>query len=156
MSEWSDNFSEAGLNDLEIGQRILIMGTENSDGSVTASQIIIGENETIFSQLSGNRAQQELNEDDIGNSKDKRSMDRSKDQISNFQNLSQEERMGFMKERGVSGVRRDISANISQNIIRLSGEIISIDNISLTLKLETSGSKIIFISDTTNVNIIKL
>ena len=46
FSRWEENFAEASLNDLIIGQQILVMGEENSDGSISANQVMIGNEET--------------------------------------------------------------------------------------------------------------
>ena len=53
MPRWNENFEEASLDDLEIGGQISVMGTENSDGSISANQIMIGNNETDFENMSG-------------------------------------------------------------------------------------------------------
>ncbi len=111
------------------------MGTENFDGSVIADRIIIGDSETEFAQMGGDMGSREI----------------SKENVSGRVDEEREEIRKKMEERTANGMRGNTSVNVDQSAVRLRGEIIGIDDNSLTLKLDTSGSKIIFYSDSTEI-----
>ncbi len=68
----------------------------------------------------------------------------------NFQNLSPEERQQRLQQVGAAGV--GLGGKRSEGSNFASGDIIAKDDKSLTIKLQDGGSKIIFYSDTTEVN----
>ena len=162
MLRWNENFEEVNLDDLEIGQQVLVMGIENSDGSIGANQIMIGDNETDFGEMSGNaplREQKEINPDDIKNNADRQLPAGFEGQRGNFeqmQNMSDEERAKMREQmtaqRGTVGRNR---LGNTREITRLIGEIIDKDEISITLKLENIGSRLVFYSNETKVLKIK-
>lgn len=151
MPIWDNDFLKASLTDLEIGQKILVMGTENSDGSVSANQIIIGNDETDFSQMSRNMMRpEEMNKENNGNNSEAKPMGQG--QMPDFQNLSDEEREAMrqaMEERMTDGAKGRIVVN--QTMARLDGEIIKKDEDSLVLQFEEGGSKIVFVSESTEI-----
>lgn len=165
-----ERFSEANLDDLEIGQKVSIMGTENSDGSIVANQIMIGDSETNFGELGGNvqlRERAEINPDDMKNNIDRRAptgVEGQRGNFEQFQNMTEEEREKFREERmaqgGGAGMRPNGATGATRmnrggGSTRLNGEIIEKDETSLTLKLDDGGSKLIFFQETTRVSEIK-
>lgn len=50
----SDNFSQGSLTDLEVGKKALVMGKQNTDGTVVANQIIIANSDADFNQFRQN------------------------------------------------------------------------------------------------------
>ncbi len=155
---WNDNFSEGNLSDLNIGQRVLVMGTENDDGSVSADRIMIGDIETDFNQMGRGMPsrQEEGDSNDLPN-RMPQMPEGEQPNFEQFQNMTEEERVKFREERmvqrGTGGMMR--TNNSGQNIVRLNGEIIDQDNGVLTLKLEDGGSKLVFFSESTNILKIK-
>lgn len=147
LPRWNENFEEAGSDDLIIDQQILVMGTENSDGSISANEIMIGNTEADFENMGGFEGQR-------GNFEQMQNSSYSE----RFQNMSDEERAKFMVEMRV---QREASggsfprANMRGGTSRLNGEIIDKDDTTITLKLEDGGSKLIFFSDSTRVSMIK-
>ncbi len=77
----------------------------------------------------------------------------------NYQNLSQTDREQMFRQGGISGngargMRTGTDANIPRGgagMNATSGEVISIDDKSMTVKLRDGGSKIVFFSDKTIV-----
>ena len=153
-TDWNDNFSEASQEDLEVGQRVLVMGSENSDGSISANQIMIGSNETNFEEMG---REMRPNIDNNGSNdqtfQPPADVQGQRPNMEQFQNMSEEERQKFreemMAQREASGMTRP--SNIGGNMVRLNGEIINKDDQTITLKLEEGGSKLIFVSEATNV-----
>lgn len=162
-------FSEGSLDDLKINETILAMGKENPDGSVVADRIIIGDAEEDFQEMFAN-ARPALKEGEIIDVEDRPmpEFDGQRQNFQQFQNLSDEERAKMREEmmaKGgewvgggedrISGMQRGsgqtVARSIGQGIANLTGEIISKDDSSITLKLETGGSKIVFFSESTIV-----
>ena len=153
--EWMENFKEATMDDLIIGQQILAMGIENSDGSVNVNQIMIGNDETDFGELGGNVQFRERKEVDtnMGNNTDRQPPAGFEGRRGNFeqmQNMSDEERAKMREQmtagRGMAG--RTMPNNMG-GMAQLVGEIIDKDDGTITLKLKDGGSKLIFYSDKT-------
>jgi hypothetical protein len=141
-----EDSSEDAIVDLEVGQQIFVMGMENSDGSITADQIIIGDLETNFDEMIQNiRIEDSPEASDEG-------MDNTPQGRPDTQNFLEEEKSLLreqMKSAGsAEGVARSGSVNREQ-IIKIQGEIIKKDDEVLTLKLTDGGSKFIFLSDST-------
>jgi len=158
MPTWNENFDEASLSDLEIGQQISVSGTENSDNSISANQIMIGNDETDFENM-GDRTMRPP----AGNNSDGQSNNNqlqppagfNNGQRPDFQNMSDEERAKMREQMGAGGGTagggRVRSGNLSNGATRLVGEILYKDDTTITLKLTDGGSKLIFYSDETKV-----
>lgn len=150
---WDENFSKASLDDLSVGQKIMIMGTENSDKTVSAQRILIGADEIDFGDMARNtRLPDRPVQDQAPNqlpldNKTKRS------NFEQFQDLSPEQRDQLRQEMQPGGsIRGERPFGADQGRVNLRGEIINKDGSSLTLKLEDSGSKLVFFSGETVVS----
>lgn len=156
MNRWNENFSEGSLSDLKISQKVSVMGTKNANGSIAANQIIIGDSETDFNELgenmrSGGRNATNTNlENNLGSQPPQRPEGQSPN-FEQFQNMTGEERAKLRPERMAGGMGRGAPANIDQKMARLNGEILDKDDTSLTLKLATGGSKLIFFTEDTKI-----
>ncbi|MDZ7611210.1 MAG: hypothetical protein U5L10_00405 [Candidatus Moranbacteria bacterium] len=135
LSKWEENSKQAGLSDLEIGRQVLVMGTKNSDGSIGANQIIIGNNESDFKNISGS-----LMKDGGEN----------EGQLKNKSEMSEEEKAKFREEKRAEKEASGESVK-SGDTARASGEIVDKDESTIILKVEGDGSKLIFYSDETKV-----
>lgn len=140
----NENLAEADLSDLEIGRKALVVGQENADKSVTAFQIITGNSEADFEKLGAGAQFAAGNGTSTLSRRDNQAPQGQGDRGA-FQNISPEERAKFMEERGIG----------SRKNIRLTGEVIDKDGVSITLKLEGGGSKLILYSEKTTVSAIK-
>jgi len=157
MARWSENFDEANLDSLQAGQRILVMGTENSDGSISANQVMIGDAETDFENMG--RAMFRPVDDSGGNQgigeepKQPTAVSGQRPDFAQMQNMSEEERTEAMeKMRAQREANGGVSLrNMGGDIARISGEIIDKDESVITLKLAIGGSKLIFYSSETKV-----
>ncbi len=141
LSKWEENSEEAGLDDLEISQQVLVMGTENGDGSVSANQIVIGNDESDFENMAGPLIKDGEN-NDVQPEKDKSEM-------------SEEERAKFREEKRAEKEASGQSIK-GGNATRVTGEIIDKDDTTITLKIEEGGSRLIFYSDETKVLELKI
>lgn len=173
----NENLAEAGLSDLEIGRKALVVGQENADKSVTAFQIIIGNSEADFEKL-GVGAQFATGNGTSTLSRMDNQAPQGQGGRNAFQNISPEERAKLMEERGagngqfnanrspeeIAKLREERTAGKGANnaqfganrkSARLRGEIIDKDGASITLKLEGGGSKFILYSEKTTVSAIK-
>jgi hypothetical protein len=149
---WEENFDEVNLDQVIVGEKIMVMGKANADGSILAEQIIIGGGEGMMSFVGQNQPPAEGDEQVIerANFTPPEGGERP-----DFNNLSDEERAQLRERmpaggggtRGAGGAGR--GGNFSQG--RASGEVIAKDAGSITLKLEAGGSKLIFFSSSVKV-----
>ncbi|MFH1187908.1 MAG: hypothetical protein V1688_03560 [bacterium] len=150
----NENFSQGSLADLEIGKKVMVMGKQNTDGTIVASQVIVANSDVDFSQLGPNRNQQQKNSADP----------------SQFQNLTEEERAQLRAQRGGGqnltdeqkaqfrtqmGGKSNGKRQMNRSMAHLNGEITAKDDTSITLKLKDGSAKLVFVSDATIVDIIK-
>jgi len=175
----SDNLIEGTLDDLKVGGNILAVGDENADGSVVAIQIITGENPEDFNNLGGRafRDNATSTRRRIATSSDEQRSDPAQFQnmsdeeraamrenmqrdMGNRPDFSEEDRANFAQRRNTASGQTNSNSNRTQQAARVRnsrtvGEIISIVDGVITVKLESGGSKLIFYSDETVVNNIK-
>jgi len=148
MLRWDENFEELDRSYLTIGSQILVMGIANSDGSLLANQIILGDDETDFNQL-GRGMMIEVEDEDIDN----QVINRDRPNFEQMQDISQEEKMEFMEkmkaERGVGN--GGMMKKARGGMMRLTGNVIALDENSLTVEIEDGGSKLVFYSDNTMI-----
>ncbi len=154
----NENFEQLTFIDLNIGQRVLIMGKKNSDGNISANQIMIGNDEVAFKNMS------EIESSFMNNNSGDQAVDNQSIQpevnfngqrpdFTEMQNMSEEDRVKMMekirtqRETGVIGQ----PSNAEESLIRFIGEIIKIDETNVVLKLDSGGSKLIFYSKETKI-----
>ncbi|MBA3047344.1 hypothetical protein KKC83_02465 [Patescibacteria group bacterium] len=170
----SGNLIDGTIGDLTAGSKILAVGNTNADGSVIAFQIIKGESFEDFRSMGGNMTRDR----NMGTSTIERTAANAGEQRFNpeqFQDMSDEDRAklreGMARDMGGANLTEEDRAQFMEGranrqaangaiasragIARVSGEIIDLGEGMITLKLENSGSKLIFFSDKTIVNIIK-
>lgn len=151
---WQENFDQLSPDDLVDGKMVMVTGTENADGSISADRIIIGDQNMDFNALGRNFIPPEQN--NIANNDNQVSQtspDFAEGERLDFQNMSDEERQAFREQMMANGngPRMDGTGNIGQAMVRLNGEILSVDDDSLTIKLELGGSKLVFFSPETQI-----
>lgn len=141
-----EGLSEGTSEDLVIGEEVTVRGTDNQDGSITATMIFIG----ILEDRPESPPEFSLDtERDFSNRPMPEGFNPEE-----FQNLSQEERRQRMQE-----FRANADDNFRARGGRMAGgafirgEIIDKDEVSITVKLIDSGSKLIFYSDDTEIRI---
>ncbi len=158
IPRWNENFDEVSLDNLEIGQQVLVVGTENGDGSISANQIVIGDKKIDFGEMDRNfpfREREEINPDGMKNNTDRQlpaGFEGQRGGFEKMQNMNDEERAKMREQMTVR--RGTVGHNRLDNmgsIARLVGEIINKDEIGITLKLEDIGSRLVFYSDETRV-----
>lgn len=151
----NQNFEEAGLDDLKIGIYVSVAGTENSDGSISASQIMVGNNEADFKKMAGLTQPPNDNDNQAKDSGEQPAdINTNKPNFEQMQNMSEEERIKFREEMRAgreAGDGNSHRANMKSGMTRLNGEIIDIDDTTITLKIKKGGSKLVFYSDETKV-----
>ena len=150
VSSSFDNFLENSttgtLSNLAIGKRIMVSGTANTDGSITASRIMIGElpireknEDQPVGIAPGNGGSQPGNFDD----------NEAQPNDSNFPRPTGDN-SGSRPNAGNSNANRQNGREMT------SGEIIKMDSTSLILNTITNGTKLIFYSATTPIYILQL
>ncbi|PIR93474.1 hypothetical protein COT99_00625 [Candidatus Falkowbacteria bacterium CG10_big_fil_rev_8_21_14_0_10_43_10] len=160
QDRFNENFIEASLADLAIGQRVMVMGTANSDNSISANRVIIGDSSIDWQNFSQPMAPPIQEDDGSGRpatSQPTSNFSGQRPDMENFQNMSEEERAKLREEmatrRGTAGAARPNRGGAG--MARINGEIISRDEATITLKLAEGGSKLIFLSESTAVMKIK-
>lgn len=148
-----DNFIEIGINDLEIGMKVSINGTTNSDGSILADRIMRGDFNGGPMILEENMEKPEFNDNNDNVKNVQAPTNFQPGNMPDFQNMTDEERQAFREQMPTSDDNRQRNQNktFNSSSAHLSGEILKIDTDNLTLKLDGGGSKLIFISSETKV-----
>lgn len=129
------------LDDLKEGVKIMAMGTANQDGTISASQIIIGDFNNFASSTRPNFASS--------------TMPRQNGQIQRRQDdgsagAGRQWHGGGQGSAGQSGAGGQVRARMTGQA-RVIGEIIKKDTIGLVVKINDGGSKIILYSDKTEI-----
>lgn len=137
-----ENLPIGTLEDLVIGEKVVVRGTENQDGSITATMLFVGtlEDRPEFSSNT---------ERDFSHRPASEGFDSE-----GFRNLSQEERMERMREMRDSGgipSMEGMAGRMGGAAAFVRGEIIDKDEMSITVKLVEGGSKLVFYSDSTQI-----
>ena len=128
-----------------IGEEVTVRGTENQDGSIIAAMILIGTLEGM-SEFSPEFSPD--TERDFSNRLMPEGFNPEE-----FHNLSQEERMERMQElrANARGNFRTGGGMMDGDATLIRGEVIDKDEMSITVKLVDSGSKLVFYSDDTQI-----
>jgi len=119
-----DNREKGVVADLKVGNKVMVMGNTNQDGSVSASEIMFG--------------------DLINSGFGVHSTSTRPTSTRQFVNRGRDNKNGGQRLAGQRPVK-------TLNMTRLVGEILEIDETSLIIKLDEGGSKIIFYSDKTGI-----
>ncbi len=137
--------TKATLADLVVGKKITVMGTTNSDGTVSAKRIMIGEpggfmmrGATSTTSTGENFRPGNLPNDAVNNP--------GQQPVSNGGQFNGQNR----GQMGAGGQRPNGGRMMGGNGM-VSGEIISKDDTSLVIKNQAGGSKIVFYSDKTEI-----
>lgn len=152
---WEEKFNAATKDDLAVGQKIMVMGEQNSDGSVVAERIIIlqaGESFDSFQQMMRPDNNTSGEDNSIRSDGDRPT---PSDMSERIQNMSEEERQVMreqkMAERGIKNDMDIKSRALAQaGTVGINGDILDIVENSLTLKLAGGGSKLVYFTDETN------
>lgn len=166
MNMWENNPNLIKLTaaDLKVGQKLMVMGSKNSDKSITAQAVIVGDANADFQALirppqnqngAGNSGQTDsdnTNQPSAGNN------NQSRPNADQWQALSNEQRAQMQERFAQNGGQRPAgsggSGDARAQFQRLEGEIISIDQDSITIKLD-SGSAIVYFSQSTFIGQVK-
>lgn len=119
--------------DLTVGKKIMVMGTTNADGTISATQILLGDfaSRPGFSSSTARRVPNQGQQRSAGNT-------------------------NWQGQRGGGGARPANRPQMQGNggTGRLVGEILKTDDASLIFKVQDGGSKIVFYSDKTEILIV--
>lgn len=132
---------KASTSDMDVGKKIMASGASNSDGSLSATRIMIGEFSEFGSRTDFASGTTKFNES-------------QNQQIQNQNRQNRHE--GQYQQRltdGDAGQRPpvQIKKQVNSGGVRIYGEILKKDDTSLVVKVRDGGSKIIFYSDKTEL-----
>ncbi len=137
-----ENLPTGTADDLIIGEEVTANGTENQDGSITATTIFIG-------TLKDRPQFPPDTEKDFSNRLIPEGFDPEE-----FRNLSQKERTKRMQEMRTSGempLMKGMEGQMEGGAAFVQGDIIDKDEMSITVKLVEGGSKLVFYSNNTQI-----
>lgn len=132
--------------DLVIGKKVMVMGTTNADGTISATQILLGD----FMSRAG------FSSSTFSTSTARRNLNQGQPRTGGNANWQGQRGEGQGQGEGAGGTR---AANRPQmqgarGAGRVVGDIIKKDSTSLVLKDQSGGSKIIFYSEKTEILIV--
>jgi hypothetical protein len=127
-STWQNVGEKGNIEDLKLGEKIMIMGATNQDGSINANRIMIGEMPKIERPSTTLEQIREKQEEE-----------------GNFG-----ERNHFIRDDNTPG---DARQGMVMGGGFLQGEILKMDENSLILKTETTGTKIVYFTPETEIYI---
>ncbi len=142
-----DQLADATVGDLTLGAKIMVMGKTNTDGSVSADRIIIGDLDfSRFMPPAGASGGARL----FG---DRPMDDRPASAGAGFFQPDARPRPDGQArgnwQPGAGGAPTDRQFQRSTSMARVSGEVLSLADNSLVIKLDDGGSKIVFFSEAT-------
>ncbi|NUM25618.1 MAG: hypothetical protein HUU49_03270 [Candidatus Buchananbacteria bacterium] len=163
----NDNFLVASTTDLLLGTKVMVMGSDDATGAIAAGRIIIGNADTNFDEfisgtmMAGPRPEGQLKDQD--NNQDANVTPPVDDATprmglpEGFKNMTDEQRAQMRARFEQSGGTASGQARRAGGmaVTRAVGQIMKVDETSLTIKLDDGGSKLIFISGTTTILKIK-
>ena len=155
MRQFQEGFSEASAEDLKVGDYVMIEGTENQDGSISANVVFIGSSAEDFADMPSGRP------DDFSTSTppviDGTNMPNRgqaptdmPNMPEGLENMTQEERRQMMEELRNSGELPDSmvrSKRVAGNAF-LRGELLGKTDQLLTIKIAEGGSQLVLYSET--------
>lgn len=146
----------ATIDDLQVGEEIIVMGSSNTDGSMTAQTILIGSATFELGQFGGMEAGGQA----TGEFANRQPPEGSN--MQEFQNLTPEERQarfaeggsGAFPEGGFGGGGRGARPGGGgfSGGTRVAGEILDIDDSTITIALTDGGSRLVLYSSQTIIS----
>lgn len=164
----NDILEDSSVDKLVLGEKISVMGTANGDGSITAQTIIIGDFSKM--QMAVKKPENlpegvEMPADTKGTRISFDGASGERPDVSQFQNMTDEERQKMRDQIGGARVGGGTTGGTGQGMRaggfagaggrNANGEIIDVDESTITLKLADGGSSLIFYSSETAVKKIK-
>ncbi len=156
MGTFLQGFSEASADDLKIGDSLVVEGTTNQDGSISANTVYIGSAEDFANISNGARMGFQMNS--TNTPPDINTMPNSgqipggmPNMPEGFQNMTQEERRQAMEELRNSGSLPDgvVRSRQTAGNASLRGELLNKTDQFLTIKIADGGSKLALYSEST-------
>lgn len=156
---FEEDFNQKCLADLREGQMVSVMGSESGDGGIAANTIIIGDMRNFFGNLRPPDYEGAYLPSQGGIAVPSQG-GQNQNELSNMPSLTPEQIAQFRKmrlEQGGSGGNVQAPGNgeakkyAGNSQARVSGEILTLTPESFIIKLNDSGSKLIFVSSSTKV-----
>ena len=141
------------IEDLVLNKKVMIFGTPNADGSITATRIMFGEFDKLTPKRENSATTGQQNQDTVKQQFPKEA-DFPQMGDNEFRPDFRGEKMNGEAQRQPSSGAFAQKGKIKNNGMAI-GEIITKDKDFFVLKMKDGGSKIIFFSDKTEIYIIK-
>ncbi|MBU1045907.1 hypothetical protein KJ616_02165 [Patescibacteria group bacterium] len=155
METFLQGFSEASAEDLKAGDYLMIEGTDNPDGSVSANMVYIGSVENFANVPNAGQINFRLNATGTPSNANMPNAGQAPANMPNmpagFENMTPEEKRQAIQTLRDSGSLPDISNQPGRTAgnVFLQGEFISKTEQILTIKNVDGGSKLVLYSETT-------